>query len=298
MAYKLAELHGDTVAVPQLVLARLTQTDGNTMRAALYILQTGDTDPHTMARALGLPSVEAARRALQYWAGAGLLEKERGTAAAPAAATPKKIDLAGLNDPYISVLCEESQTALGKALSRSELLRLVALYTEDGWQPDVILLCCAEQARRKHGTVAAVVRELTHWREDGVETGEDAERYLKQQAQRESWCIESAALFGIAPAQLSRWERGAIARWHEDWRFGADMIEEALLRADNHRTVRYVDGILRSWYAQGLTTVSAVRGQGQLAGSNILTTGAKPAAPKTDLFQTNWNDVFDDDTEG
>ena len=36
----------------------------------------------------------------------------------------------------------------------------------------------------------------------------------------------------------------------------------------------------------------------QLAGSNILTTGAKPAAPKTDLFQTNWNDVFDDDTEG
>ena len=104
MAYKLAELHGDTVAVPQLVLARLTQTDGNTMRAALYILQTGDTDPHTMARALGLPSVEAARRALQYWAGAGLLEKERGTAAAPAAEAPKKIDLAGLNDPYISAV--------------------------------------------------------------------------------------------------------------------------------------------------------------------------------------------------
>ena len=134
MAYKLAELHGDTVAVPQLVLAHLTQTDGNTIRAALYILQTGDTDPHTMARALGLPSVEAARRALQYWAGAGLLEKERGTAAAPAADAPKKLDLASLNDPYIAVLCEESQTALGKALSRSELMKLVTLYTEDGWQ--------------------------------------------------------------------------------------------------------------------------------------------------------------------
>lgn len=146
--------------------------------------------------------------------------------------------------------------------------------------------------RQGRRTVGALSRELLKWRDAGVETGEDAERYLKQQAQRESWCIESAALFGIAPAQLSRWERGAIARWHEDWRFGADMIEEALLRADNHRTVRYVDGILRSWYAQGLTTVSAVRGQGQLAGSNILTTGAKPAAPKTDLFQTNWNDVL------
>ena len=201
MGYRLAEQNGESVAVPRLVFAHLARADGDTIRAALYLLGGGGTDPRTMARDLGMPSIEAAKRAMQYW-------------------------------------------------------------------------------------------------DAGVETGEDAERYLKQQAQRESWCIESAALFGIAPAQLSRWERGAIARWHEDWRFGADMIEEALLRADNHRTVRYVDGILRSWYAQGLTTVSAVRGQGQLAGSNILTTGAKPAAPKTDLFQTNWNDVFDDDTEG
>ena len=236
---------------------------------------------------------------MQYWAGAGLLVSDR-DAPLPKTEMQKAsaIDLTTLNDPYVSVLCEEAQTAFGKALSRTEMQRLVSRYLNDGWQPDVVLLCCAEVARQGRRTVGALSRELLKWRDAGVETGEDAERYLKQQAQRESWCIESAALFGIAPAQLSRWERGAIARWHEDWRFGADMIEEALLRADNHRTVRYVDGILRSWYAQGLTTVSAVRGQGQLAGSNILTTGAKPAAPKTDLFQTNWNDVFDDDTEG
>ena len=131
-----------------------------------------------------------------------------------------------------------------------------------------------------------------------METGEDAEKYLKRQALREEWYDETARLFGVESAQFTRWERGAIARWHEDWRFGADMIEEALLRAENHRTVRYVDGILRSWKAQGLTTVQAVRGKGQLSGSNILATGAKPAAPKTDLFQANWNAVFDDDTEG
>lgn len=299
MAYKLAELHGDTVAVPQLVLARLTQTDGNTMRAALYILQTGDTDPHTMARALGLPSVEAARRALQYWAGAGLLEKERGTAAAPAAEAPKKVDLAGLNDPYISVLCEESQTALGKALSRSELLRLVALYTEDGWQPDVILLCCAEQARRKHGTVAAVVRELTRWRADGVETGEDAERYLRKVKQREEWCDAAAAQFGTASDKLTAWERKAIARWHEEWGASAELIGEAILRAGDKLSVRYVDGILRSWRAQGITTVAAARGQGQLNGSNILTT-ARPAvtpaaAAQKDLFNRDWAAVFDEE---
>ena len=54
MPYKLAEYHGDTLAVPQLVVSHLTQTDGDTIRAALYLLQTGDTDPRTMARALGM----------------------------------------------------------------------------------------------------------------------------------------------------------------------------------------------------------------------------------------------------
>ena len=78
MGYKLAASNGDTLAVPQLVLTHLTQTDGDTIRAALYILQTHDTDPRTMARALALPSIEAAKRTLQYWAGAGLLVSERG----------------------------------------------------------------------------------------------------------------------------------------------------------------------------------------------------------------------------
>ncbi len=268
MAYKLAELHGDTVAVPQLVLAHLTQTDGNTMRAALYILQTGDTDPHTMARALGLPSVEAARRALQYWAGAGLLEKERGTAAAPAAPTPQKLDLASLNDPFIAVLCEESQTALGKALSRSELMKLVTLYTEDGWQPDVILLCCAELARRKHGTIAAVARELTRWREDGVETGEDAERYLRKVKQREEWCADAAAQFGITPDKLTAWERKAIARWYEVYGYDDAMVEEAAVQAGAKRDLWYWNSILKTWNAKGLRTVHDVRGPVAGAGAS------------------------------
>ena len=40
MGYRLADNTGDTLAVPQLVLTHLCQTDGDTIRAALYILQT------------------------------------------------------------------------------------------------------------------------------------------------------------------------------------------------------------------------------------------------------------------
>ena len=148
--------------------------------------------------------------------------------------------------------------------------------------------------------LAAIARELTRWRENGVETGEDAERYLRQAKQREAWCAEAAAQFGIEPAALTRWERGAIARWHEEWGVGREMIDEALLRAGSKNTVRYVDGILRAWRAQGITTVEAARGQGQLAGSNILAT-ERPAAPRPaasaqkDLFNRDWAAQFNEE---
>lgn len=298
MGYRLAAQNGDTVAVPQVVFAHLPRADGDAVRVALYLLGGGAAEPRTIAHDLGLKSIEAAKRALQYWAGAGLLEKDSAAPAAPEPA-PVKIDLAALNDPYVAVLCQEAQAALGRALGRSEMLRLVGLYLNDGWQPDVILTCCAEAARQNRPTAAAVCRELQRWREAGVETGEDAERYLKQEALRTQRWAQTAALFGAGADKLTRWERTAITRWYEEWGFDDAMIEEALLHAEAHRTVRYVDGILRAWRAQGLLTVDAVRGKGQLAGSNILSTGARPAAAtaKKDLFHADWNAVFDDEPE-
>lgn len=304
MAYKLAASSGETVSVPQVVFRRLAQADGDTVRVALYLIGGGAAEPRTIAHDLGLRSVEAAKRALQYWVGAGLLERD---AAAPAPAAPARtrLDADTMNDPYVAVLCQEAQASFGRALSRSEMLRLVSLYLDEGWQPDVILTCCAEIARRPgpaRKTVAAVCRELQRWREDGVETGADAERYLRREALRAERRTEVAGLFGVDPSALTRWERSAIDRWFEQGGFSAEVIAEAVLRAENHRTVRYVDGILRAWHAQGLTTLSAVRGQGQLTGANILATGSRPAAsasaaPKTDLFHTDWNAIFDDETE-
>ncbi|MGN0974598.1 MAG: DnaD domain protein [Gemmiger sp.] len=301
MGYKLAAQSGDSRAVPQLVFSHLGRADGDTVRVALYVLAENCTDPRTIARALGLKSVEAANRALQYWAGAGLLEVERGAAPAPEKTADQKaaeIDLTTVDDPYVAVLCSEAQMAFGKALGRHDMQKLVSLYLNDGWQPDVILLCCADMARQNRRTVGAVARELVRWREAGVETGEDAERYLKREAQREAWCAEAERLFGMAPNSLTAWERRAVARWHEEWHYTNDMVDEALLHAGQHRTVRYVDGILRSWHAQGLTTLQAVRGKGALTGKNITATSRAPAKPMKDMFHRDWNAVFDEDTEG
>lgn len=74
MAYRLVENKGDSVAVPQLVIAKLPELEDDWLRVALFVVATGETDPARIAAALRLKSPERAQTALVYWKGAGLLE--------------------------------------------------------------------------------------------------------------------------------------------------------------------------------------------------------------------------------
>ena len=296
MGYELTDYHGDSISVPQVVFSRLSLIDGNTLKVILHILQTNDTDPKTIARSLGLQSAETAKQALQYWAGAGLLSNSSNTTFEK----PKqeKANLTELmNDPNVASICQEAQNAFGRGLSRSEIQRLVGLYQNDGWNPDVILICCAEASRLGKNSVAVVVHLLAKWREEGIETGTDAERWLKRAERREQLCIETAEQFGLNAHDLTAWEKRTIVKWYEEMGIKKDMIDEAILRANGKNTIRYVDGILRGWKAQGITTIDMARKQGQLAGSNIIMTerpNTNAPSNAKDMFNQNWTAIFDE----
>ena len=56
MIYRLKPQQGDTVAVPQLVFARLGAAEEASVRVALYVLATGVTDPDKLCADLKLRS--------------------------------------------------------------------------------------------------------------------------------------------------------------------------------------------------------------------------------------------------
>ncbi|MEI3013715.1 MAG: hypothetical protein V8T36_02540 [Ruthenibacterium lactatiformans] len=89
MAYRLVENKGDSVAVPQLVIAKLPELEDDWLRVALFVVATGETDPARIAAALRLKSPERAQTALVYWKGAGLLESGGRTRRPAVALTPR-----------------------------------------------------------------------------------------------------------------------------------------------------------------------------------------------------------------
>ena len=81
MIYRLKELKGDTIAVPQLVFSKLGIAEEYNVRVALYVLATGVPDPDKICADLKLRSRISAESALAFWAGAGLLERYEENAA-------------------------------------------------------------------------------------------------------------------------------------------------------------------------------------------------------------------------
>lgn len=284
MDFKLKPQTGDTIAVPRLVFSRLDTADEISVRVALYVLATGVTDPETIAHDLKLRSVHAAESALLWWAGAGLLEKVTEANApkeeAPAPLTWADIAAATRTDPMIANLMECAQGAFGRPLTRLEMQKLVRFYLQDGFDPEVILLCLTYLAGQDKKTLGALSHELKAWQNEGVVSGEDADHHLKKLAKRRQREEFVSQLLKIPYDALTLGEKRAICRWYEEYGYDDTMITEAALQAGTNNDVWYLNGILRKWNGKGLRTIQQVRGYGigdGAAGRNVRVDRAQPS---------------------
>ena len=266
MIYRLKELKGDTIPVPQLVFSKLGIAEEYNIRVALYVLATGITDPDKLCADLKLRSRMTAESALSFWAGAGLLERYEENAApgeepsAPAPMTWQETAAASRTDPMSSSLIDCAQTGFARPLTHSEMEKIVHLYLQDGFAPEIVMLCVAYVASKGKRTMAAVTHELKVWRAEGVETGEQADAHLKLlalRAQREQYV---SGLLGIPDSELTLGGRKAIARWYEVYGYDDAMVQEVAVQAGPKRDLWYWNSILKTWNAKGLRTIHDVRG--------------------------------------
>ena len=274
MIYRLKELKGDTIAVPQLIFSKLGIAEEYNVRVALYVLATGVTDPERICADLKLRSRISAESALSFWAGAGLLERFEENAApgaepsAPAPMTWAEIAAASRTDPMISSLIDCAQTGFARPLTHSEMEKIVNLYVAEGFAPETVMLCVAYVAAKGKRTMAAVVHELRVWRAEGVESGEQADTHLKLLDLRDKRERYVSELLGITPDALTLGGRKAIARWYEVYGYDDAMVQEAAVQAGPKRDLWYWNSILKTWNAKGLRTIHDVRGPVANAGAS------------------------------
>ena len=279
----------DVIALPGAVAGVMANASAQDLQLLILLCAepTLRGDASRLCERLGCTE-EQMRLSLAFWRGAGVLTVEEGAACAPVAVptettTPTVVvtstptvpprgdslprytteELSDLLErrQEAAALIDECQRVLGRIFNVREIGILVGLLDYLSLDAEYLILLCAHCA----GLGKTSIHYVEKVAQDMVAGGADTVEALQETLRREDAAREAEgqirALFGAQDRKLTQAERKYIRRWTDEWKFDIHMIElayEATVDSIGEASMRYTDGVLKRWSAEGLTTPEAV----------------------------------------
>lgn len=152
-------------------------------------------------------------------------------------------------------LLTHAQNIFGKTFSSSDITTLYGFYDWLGLPVEVILMLLEYCASLDKYSIRYAEKIAIAWAEEGIDTIDKAEEYLKNWEKREKISRKYKRLFGITSRNLSDAEYAHILQWTEKMNFSQEMIKlayEKAVMATGKASFPYINGILQSWYNLGI----------------------------------------------
>ncbi len=266
MAYGISKNIEQVTNVPSIVFSCLERTEGEWLRIALYIVNTGNCDEKQIAKALRIKNKDKVKEALLFWKGAGLIDEVfensehvgEDSESKKQAASNRKVHLntqqvakAASENKKISFLLQECQRLLGGVVTQGDCNIFASMYISDAMPIDMILLGVAHFAAKGKRNARYIERALLSWQREGINSGSAAEQYLNDIIKNEEYVKRVLTVFAVQGMKASKADSALICEWFEVFGYDEAMISEALAHAGDKKTIRYVNGILRRWHSEG-----------------------------------------------
>ena len=237
--------------------------------ALLYLYLKAGNDPAQAAQKLGYtPSRHAC--ALATLRQLGLTQEEKQVRLPGEQPRYTELDVleASNTDLDFRGLCDEIQRLLGKNLTTEEMKILLGFVRYLGLPADVIsvLVCyCKEKARRlgktRNPSLRTIEKEAYAWAENGIDTMEEAARYIQRKTLRFSQVGKIMQVMQIRGRNLTAPESRYIRQWLE-MGFDENTIglayEKSCLNTGG-LAWPYINKILLRWHEQGLHTLQEIQ---------------------------------------
>ena len=237
--------------------------------ALLYLYLKSGNDPDLAAGKLGYtPSRYACAIATLRQLGLTREEKQVRLPGEQPRYTEMDVLEASNSDLDFRALCDEIQRLLGKNLTTEEMKILLGFVRYLGLPADVIsvLVCyCKEKARRlgktRNPSLRTIEKEAYAWAENGIDTMEEAARYIQRKTLRFSQVGKIMQVMQIHGRNLTPPESRYIRQWLE-MGFDEHTIGLAYERSclnTGGLSWPYIHKILLRWHEQGLHTLEQIR---------------------------------------
>ena len=275
----------DTAVENLFLMEYMPQAKGNDVKVYLTALMYADREDFSnrqIAAHLGI-SEEEVLSAWNYWEKCGAIRKHYLSPDDRFHYSVEFLNLReGLFDPREEDLLDENgfspealeqmdderarsvftqvQEITGRLPGTREMQEILSWMYDDGLPPDLICFAYRYCAERIHNTkfsyLSAVIR---NWRDEGIDTVQDAERMLAENDQKyhQYHRVMKALGFSRNPTED---EREKIDRWFDEMGFSLETVLKACSRTSGipNPNINYVNGILRNW-SSGKTGPSGTR---------------------------------------
>ena len=218
--------------------------------------------------------------ALQFWRGAEVLSISTGDEKQPP--TPnasnntkqalqkndiptysgEEIDKLFCKNPDIKLLIDECQNIAGKIFNPHEINKIVSLYDYLGLSCEYILSIYNYCKRKNKTTVHYIEKTAFNLYNEGIDTDEKLQEYLKNKEAFESVAGNIRRIFGLGARSFTKKEESLIEKWTNTYSFSLDMIEYAYeLTVDSigKASLSYAGKIMENWFLNGIKTLDEAK---------------------------------------
>ena len=202
--------------------------------------------------------------ALCFWRGAQLLD----TAEAEKPAAHAKINLFQSYDGELlakqveenatfKTLCEFMEKKLEKLLNKNDLNSLFYLFDYVGLSAEYIMALTEYCVQKGKGSMQYILKTALGKADDGVDTYEKLEEWLRRKRSADDSVRRLAAACGWGDRELTANEKKYVRRWFEEEQASYELVHLAYEKTvDSIGKVKlaYMNKILESWFEKGYQT--------------------------------------------
>lgn len=267
----------DAIAVPAAALA---SGAGELELRLLLLFCSGrvyrEKDENELAGLLSCTPEEISR-AIAFWRESGVVcdpesDTESGRSAIKAAPAEKLPVYSGLQleqvlekEKTLKLVIDECQKLTGNIFTPTEAGKVAAMHGELGLCSEHIMLmfCYYSEKFKAEGkrlTVAYIEKTAYVLYNDGIDTLEKFEKYVKDQEAYGSITGRMRRLFGVGDRSFTKTEKSYHTKWIKDWQMPYELIEYAYditVDAKGKLIYPYMSKILSDFHDENITTLEA-----------------------------------------
>ena len=183
----------------------------------------------------------------------------------------------------ISYLIHEAQLILGRPMSSVDSTVLIMLHDNEGLPIDVILMLLQYAVSVGKAHIRYIEKMGMNWANSGIDNIEKAEEKINSMNYFHDLWKRFRKLIGIEHRAATTSEEEIIIKWYRNWKLNDDIIKyayEICVSKQGRYVLKYMDGILKQWYSQGISSMEQIKENSILAKNKNL---------KSAKFNTSYN---------